>query len=151
MTNYDVQKEAEIAQYQWEKELGVKIRLENMEWKVFLSRLHTQTPDMFRLGWFVDYPDPDSYLNVFLSDSGNNHTHWTSPEYDRLVGEAALTLDKGKRAKLYDAAQKLLLEKDTVMLPFYAAEKTWLVKPYVKGMAVNGLNLPDLDRIRIER
>jgi oligopeptide transport system substrate-binding protein len=148
-TFYDIQKEAEIAQYLWKKNLNVDVRLDNMEWKVLLSKLNEDPPQIFRLGWFVDYPDADSYMNVFLSDSGNNHTQWKSPVYDRLVQTAVVTLDPKARQMLYDQAQRLLLEKETAIIPIYAAEKSYLVKPYVHGLEINALNLPNYDRLRI--
>lgn len=151
MTSYDLQKEAEIAQFLWKKNLNVDVRLENMEWKVFLSRLHADTPDLFRLGWFIDYPDADSYMGLFLSDSGNNHTHWANSRYDALVHRAVTTLEDGTRQRLYDEAQKILLEREAALLPIYASEKTWLIKPHVKNLEINGLNLINLDRLRIER
>jgi oligopeptide transport system substrate-binding protein len=148
-TQYDIQKESEIAQYLWKKNLGVDVRLENMEWKVFLSRLDQDPPALFRLGWFVDYPDADSYMNVFLADSGNNHTRWRSPEYDALVEKAVVTRNPAERRKLYDQAQRLLLERDTVIIPIYAAEKLWLVKPHVRGLEINALNLANYDRLSL--
>lgn len=149
-TLYDIQKEAEIAQYLWKKNLNVDVRLDNMEWKVLLSKLDQDPPQIFRLGWFVDYPDADSYMNVFLSGSGNNHTRWQSKQYDEWVRQAVVTLDPAKRQKLYDKAQHLLLEKDTAIIPVYASEKTYLVKPYVHGLDINSLNLPNFDALQIQ-
>lgn len=149
-TLYDLQKEAEIAQYLWKKNLNVDVRLNNMEWKVLLSKLHEDPPQIYRMGWFVDYPDPDSFLNVFLSDSGNNYTNWKDKTYDTLVNQAVITLDPSKRKVLYDQAQKLLLEKVTAIIPIYVAEKTYLVKPYVHGLEINPLNLPNYDHLKIE-
>jgi len=150
-TLYDLQKEAEIAQYLWKRNLNVDVRLNNMEWKVLLSKLHEDPPEIFRMGWFVDYPDPDSYLNVFLSDSGNNYTNWKNKNYDALVNQAVVTLDPAKRKVLYDQAQKLLLEQVAAIIPIYVAEKTYLVKPYVHGLEINSLNLPNYDRLQITR
>jgi oligopeptide transport system substrate-binding protein len=147
-TLYDLQKEAEIAQYLWKKNLNVDVRLNNMEWKVLLSKLHEDPPEIYRLGWFVDYPDPDSYMNLFLSDNGNNYTNWKSKKYDALVNQAVVTLDPAKRKMLYDEAQKLLLEQVTAIVPIYVAEKTYLVKPYIQGLEINSLNLPNYDRLR---
>lgn len=148
-TLYDIQKEAEIAQYLWKKNLNVDVRLDNMEWKVLLSKLDEDPPQIFRLGWFVDYPDADSFMNVFLSDSGNNHTRWKSAEYDTLVQKAVITLNPAERQKLYDQAQRLILEKTTAIIPIYVAEKTYLVKPYVHGLEINPLNLPNYDHLSI--
>ncbi|WP_303674194.1 peptide ABC transporter substrate-binding protein [Vampirovibrio chlorellavorus] len=149
-TLYDIQKEAEIAQYLWKKNLNVDVRLDNMEWKVLLSKLDEDPPQLFRLGWFVDYPDADSFMNVFLSDSGNNHTRWKNSRYDALVQQAVTTLNPQQRQRLYDQAQRLLLELDTAIIPVYATEKTYLVKPRFQGLTINSLNLPDFDQLRLK-
>jgi len=148
-TKYDIQKEAEIAQYLWKTYLNVDVRLENMEWKVFLNRLKNDPPDLFRLGWFVDYPDPDSFMAMMTTDSGNNYTRWNSTRYDELVKAAAVTLDNGKRQQLYDQAQQILLEDEAVMIPLYVSEKTYLLKPHIKGFKINAINLINLDTLKM--
>ncbi len=149
-TGYDQQKECEIAQYQWKTHLNVDVRLENMEWKVFLSRLRQDSPHIFRLGWFVDYPDADSFMGIFIGDSGNNNTNWKNPRYDELVNKAVVTIDESERQALYDEAQKLILETDTVLTPIYQAEKLWLLKSHVKGLKINDMNLINIDGLRVE-
>jgi oligopeptide transport system substrate-binding protein len=149
-TQYEVQKEAEIAQALWKENLNVDVRLDNMEWKVLLSKLDEDPPQIFRLGWFVDYPDADSYMGVFLSDSGNNHTRWKNARYDRLIQQAVVTAAPMERQKLYNEAQKILLEQDTVVIPIYVAEKTYMVKPYVHHLSINALNLPNYDTLFIQ-
>lgn len=148
-TQYDIQKEAEIAQYLWRKNLNVDVRLDNMEWKVLLSKLDEDPPQLFRLGWFVDYPDADSFMNVFLSGSGNNHTQWKNKRYDTLVRQAVVTMNPAQRQRLYDEAQQLLLEKATAIIPVYASEKNYMVKPRIQGLTMNALNLPNFDELRI--
>lgn len=149
-TQYDIQKEAEIAQYLWKKNLNVDVRLNNMEWKMLLSQLNDDPPHIFRLGWFIDYPDADSFMGVFLSDSGNNHTQWKSTLYDQYVQQAVTTLNPERRKALYDKAQHILLEQDTAIIPVYLSEKTYLIKPHVKGLTLNTLNLPSYDTLTIE-
>jgi len=50
----------EFLQEQWKKHLNVDIQFESQEWKVFLSRLDLDPPQIFRLGWGADFPDPDT-------------------------------------------------------------------------------------------
>ncbi|NIO08257.1 MAG: peptide ABC transporter substrate-binding protein, partial [Deltaproteobacteria bacterium] len=59
---------AEAIQGMWKKNLGVLVRLENQEWKVYLSRLQRDPPPVFRLGWGADYPDPNNFMNLFTSN-----------------------------------------------------------------------------------
>lgn len=139
---------AEIAQFQWKKHLGVKVELKNVEWKVFLKQLDDDPPQIFRLQWYVDYPDPDSFLGVFISESGNNHTQWTSKQYDAWVKQAAVVLDPTARLALYNQAQKLLLEEAAAILPLYVIPKSYLLKPDVEGFMLDELNIARLDNVR---
>ncbi len=150
-TQNDTRKEMEILQYQWQKHLGVTVTLQNMEWKMFLKQLQTQPPGLYRLGWFVDYPDADSFLALFTSDSGNNYTGWQSHTYDTAVKTAAITANGPQRQQLMNTAQRQLLETDTAIIPLYTANKLWLAKPHVNGLVISPLNLIDLQHVRINR
>lgn len=140
---------AEIAQYQWRKNLGVEVEIKNVEWKVFLKQLQQDPPHIFRLQWYVDYPDPDSFLGVFISDSGNGHIQWSSPRYDQWVKAAAIEQDPARRKALYNQAQKLLLEEVAGIMPLYVIPKSYLVKPHIKGFHLNELNLAILDDVQV--
>lgn len=150
-TMYDIQKEAEIAQYLWKKVLNVDVRLQNMEWKVFLSNLKNNPPDIYRLNWYADYPDADTFMSLFISANGNNHTRWSSPQYDQWVSQAVGEPVLEKRKKLYNDAQRLLLEEDTVILPIYIGEKSYLVRPQFEGYRLTELNLLFLDDLRLKK
>ena len=73
-------------QAQWRENLGVEVSIANMEWKVFLDKLQNDPPQMFRMGWGADYPDPDNFMNLFTSYSGNNKGRWKNARYDALYG-----------------------------------------------------------------
>jgi len=141
----------EFVQAQWHENLGIPVFLRNMEWKVFLKELELDPPQAFRLGWIADYPDPNNFAEVFISASGNNHTRWKNPDYDHLVETAAVETDPGKRQALYDQGQKLLLEHDCVMVPIYFYVQNWLVKPYVKDLEFNALQIFYFKTARIEK
>ena len=134
-------------QAQWSTNLGVDVRLDNMEWKVYLRLLRDEPPQIFRLGWVSDYPDPDNFMKVFTSTSGNNHTKWKNPAYDRLVEAAALELDTAKRKKLYEEAQRILLVKDCAIVPIFAGKIHRLVSPRLSGFKLNPMDLIFFDRL----
>jgi ABC-type oligopeptide transport system substrate-binding subunit len=73
--------------------------------------------------------------------SGNNRTRWCNREYDTLVDKAAEEQDPEKRKPLYDQAQKILLEADAPIAPFYISNQQNMIKPYVKGLVPNPLDL----------
>ena len=131
----------EAVQAQLKKNLGVKIELVNQEWKVYLARRRKDPPPLFRGAWGADFPDPESFMNIFTSNSGNNHTRWSSTEYDTLLDKARAEQDEKQRALLYDKANKLLCEKEVPVVPCYLATQNILTKPWVRGITFNSLDI----------
>jgi oligopeptide transport system substrate-binding protein len=140
-TREDAKLIAEACQELWHKALGIKINIENQEWKVYLNTLQKSPPHLFRMSWGADYPDPDTFMALFTAFSGNNHGRWKNKVYDRLVNVAAKTLDLNKRQSLYQKAQRLLLEKDVAIAPLFFNTQTILNKPWVKDFEFNPMDL----------
>ncbi|MBI5374463.1 MAG: peptide ABC transporter substrate-binding protein [Candidatus Schekmanbacteria bacterium] len=131
---------AENIQSQLSRNLGIHANLDNLEWKVYLTKLKNDCPDIFRLGWGADFPDPDNFMRIFTSSSGNNNTGWGNEEYDRLITEGAETGDNGKRLEIYNKAQKILCEEDVPIIPLFVGSKNILVKPYITGTSFSPLD-----------
>ncbi|MEM4658800.1 MAG: peptide ABC transporter substrate-binding protein, partial [Candidatus Methanosuratincola sp.] len=132
---------AQALQSMWKKTLGVTVKLNNQEWKVYLSTLKTDPPELWRAGWGADFPDPHNFMNLFECSSGNNHTGWCNERYDRIIEEGAREQDPARRKALYVEAQKILVEEDVPIAPIYTSIQYSMVKPYVKGLKINELSL----------
>ena len=142
---------AENVQSQLKENLNINVKLDNQEWKVYLKTLKTKPPEIFRLGWGADYPDPDNFMNLFTSSSGNNNTDWVNPEYDRLIAMGAGTKDRALRLKIYDDAQKILCEEDVPIMPLFVASQNLLVKKYIKGFKPNAMDILYLKKVAVEK
>ena len=103
----------------WESALGVTISLSKQEQKAWLASMRELNYQMCRSSWVGDYNDPNTFLEMFTSENGNNHTGWSSPAYDRLIQAAAAESDAGKRNLLFQQAERLLIIDDCVILPVY--------------------------------
>jgi len=147
-TEEDHKMVAEAAQGMWERNLGIVVSLDNQEWKVYLSKLQNDPPNLFRLGWGADYPDPDNFMKLFTATSGNNYTRWKNPRYDQLLDQAAREPDSAKRAKLYDAAQKILCETDLPIMPLFWTAESTLLNPRFTGLEFNSMARMDLRHVR---
>jgi len=123
---------AEAVQEMWKKQLGVTVVLANQEWKVFLDNRHKGFYQIARNGWIGDYADPMTFLDMFMSDSGNNEAQYKNPEYDKLVAFAKSTGDLALRQKALHDAEKLLFD-DAVFAPIYFYTRPSVIKPGVKG------------------
>ncbi len=130
---------AEIIQQMWKDELGIEIILENQEWKVFLDSLNRIEFDIGRAGWVGDYLDPSTFLDLWLSTSGNNSTGFENAEYDRLMDRAARSFDPEERMELFQQAEAVLLDELPV-LPIYYYVSSKLIRESVQGWYPNLLD-----------
>lgn len=106
-------------QSMWRESLGVNVNLVRQEWKVYLNSLSLLDYDIARSSWVGDYPDPNTFLDMFLTGGGNNRTGWSSPAYDRLIAAAARELDPPKRFDLLRRAEDLLVKQAVPIAPIY--------------------------------
>jgi oligopeptide transport system substrate-binding protein len=139
---------AEAVQSMWQKHLGVVVTIENQEWKVFLKKLQTDPFPVFRSGWGADYPDPDNFMKLFTSNSGNNHSQWKNRRYDQLLEQAARELDAKKRGQLYDEAQKILTELDAAIVPLYWKAEATMLNPEFTALEYNSMARMDLRNVK---
>ncbi len=80
---------AEVIADQLRKNLGVKVKAYNQEWQSYLATIRSGTYTLARAGWIGDYEDPNTFLDMWVSEGGNNQTGWGDPSYDRLIAGAA--------------------------------------------------------------
>lgn len=130
---------AQMIRRQWLDTLGVEVKLEGLEVKIFRQRLHHHDFTIARASWFADYNDPSTFTDKYLSDSGNNDSDWKNPAYDRLCAQAAAQIDPAARMKLLSQAEALLL-KDQPIIPLYYYVNCTLFRPDVQGISLNPLN-----------
>lgn len=140
---------AEFVQAQWKEHLNVNVEIESQEWKVFLKRLQLDPPQIFRLGWGADFPDPDNFMNLFISTSGNNHMRWSNPRYDELVARGAAESAPDKRRAIYDEAQTILTMTDAPIVSLFITAQNLLVKSHVEGLEINPMELLYLKKLKL--
>ena len=76
---------AAFIQNRWKNDLGIDVGLQNQEWQVFLDSRRTANYDVARAGWIGDYPDPNTYLDMYTTPNQNNDPKYSDPVYDRII------------------------------------------------------------------
>lgn len=127
---------AQVVQQMWKKYLGIQVNLLNEEWKSYLKTQNTLNYEVSRAGWIGDYADPNTFLDMFTTNSTINQTGWSQAKYDALIAQASKTMDPKERFKTLREAEALIL-KEAPVIPIYTYKKMMLVKPYVKGFYPN--------------
>ncbi len=120
---------SEYLRAQWRDNLGVEITWREIEWRRFFNRLSEERPHMWMVEWLVDYPDPDNLLRV-------SRQLWVAPNWrnevcEGLVEGARRVMDQGERMRMYQQADRILIEEAPI-LPLYYGRFHLLVKPWVR-------------------
>ena len=125
---------AEALQFMWEDVLGVKVTLNNQEWNTFLQTRKDGDYSIARNGWIADYNDPMSFLDMWLTDGGNNDAQYANADYDKLIQEAKSATDTGERMKLMHEAEDLIMGQDWVLNPLYFYTQKYMISDGIQGM-----------------
>jgi oligopeptide transport system substrate-binding protein len=141
---------AEWVQQQWKANLGVEIALDPVESTVFtqLVKQPETTPQMFFLGWCLDFPDPQNWHStVWKSGAGVSagRTGYNNPEFDKTTGNADREKDPAKRNDLYLQAGKILSQDAPAAWLYYSQSKA-LIKPWVKGLSISARGITSLNK-----
>lgn len=132
---------AEVIQQMLKKNLNINVRILNQEWKVFLSATKKLDYQISRASWIGDYIDPNTFLDIFVTNSGNNRTGWSNSEYDALIQMAANEPDNEKRFKLFQKAEKILVEDELPIMPIYYYVSHNMYRDNTKGIYPNILDI----------
>ena len=135
-TNEGHRKIAVAVQQMWKKALNINITLSNQDWKVYLDNERTLNYTIGRGSWIGDYPDPNTFLDMWVTDGGNNRTGWSNKTYDALIASAAEAADTEERYKYFQQAEELLA-KEVPIIPVYTYTRDYLIRPEVKGWYSN--------------
>ena len=130
--------------------LNIQVGLLNQEWKVYLNSRTNLEHDIARAGWISDYLDPSNFVEILLSNSGNNNTGWASSEYDTIIAELKKTSDREERFALFERANKILSDEMPV-IPIYLYSDVNLVSTEVKGWYDNVMHTHPYNRVYLEK
>jgi len=106
-------------QAMWQRELGIEMDVRQLEWKAYFRAQTELDYDLCRSSWVGDYNDPNTFLDMFMSDNPNNRTGWKSAKYDGFMRHANSLTDVKERARLLHDAEKLLIADDAPIVPIY--------------------------------
>ncbi len=70
-----------------------------------------------RGGWYGDYGDPTTWLDLCRTGDGNNDRKYACPEFDALLDKAANELDPARRFQILQDAERIITERDLPMIP----------------------------------
>jgi len=110
---------AQAVERMWERQLGIHVQLVAKETKAFADDLTEHRFMTARSGWFGDYMDPTTFLDLLHSANGHNTSGFADPHYDGLLAEAARTTDAARRLAILAEAERYLIEEQVPVVPLF--------------------------------
>ncbi|WP_414055974.1 peptide ABC transporter substrate-binding protein [Macrococcus equi] len=129
-------KDAEYFKEQIEKNLpGVTLKIKQQPFKQKLDLESKGNYELSLAGWGPDYPDPMTFLDMFVTDGPHNQTGWSSKSFDKAIADAdgPLLTDVDKRWTTLQNAETEFLN-DAVIIPVFQRGGAFLTQPYVKNI-----------------
>ena len=146
--------------------VGITLNLENQEWNTFLNTRKDGGYSIARNGWLADYNDPISFLDVWISGSGNNDVQYGKGDhaavaaysldltpygidykvenatwaetYDVLISEIKSCTDNDTRYEMMHLAEDMVMETGCIV-PLYFYTDIYMLDSSVKGFYSNPL------------
>jgi oligopeptide transport system substrate-binding protein len=136
-------------QQMWHDDLGIQMGMRQLEWKVYLSAQAHLDYQVMRSSWIGDYNDPNTFLSMFTTTDGNNHTGWSNAKYDQLIVRANQEPDAHRRAEIFKEAEKMLIDEDAPIIPlFYYVGINYFDTNRIQGIYQNVLDMHPLQTIK---
>ena len=135
----------------WQNELGVSVTLRGKEVKSFADDKQNQRFMVCRAGWFGDYGDPTTFLDMLVTDNGNNDSAFSDARYDELMARAAETRDFDERMGLLAAAETILVDEQVPILPIFHYVNLQAFRTEVKGLYPNARNMHPFKHLYVDR
>ena len=123
---------AQAIQDMWKTNLGINVELTNEEWAVFQTTRNNFQYEICRHGWIGDYNDPMTFLDMWVTASGQNNAGYSNEEYDSLIAQAKSEQDGEKRTELLRKAEDILMD-DMAIIPIYYYTNIVCANDNVKG------------------
>lgn len=110
---------ATFLQEQWRQNLGIEnIAVNSMQTKQVSANRQSGDYCMSLGGWSPDYNDAINFLDLWVTDGGNNDSFWSNAEYDNLIAQATAEADEEVRQQyLFDAEE--ILAAEMPIIPLY--------------------------------
>jgi len=142
---------------QLRQNLGIEYKLQGgLDFAQYLPKGDDKGFDgPFRLGWVMDYPSPQNYLEPLystqaLAPAGSNQTFYSNPAFDSLIAEGNESTSSDDAVAKYQAAEDLLLE-DMPVMPMFFGREQGVYSDKVSNVAIDAFGRIDLANVSVNQ
>jgi oligopeptide transport system substrate-binding protein len=139
--------------------LGIEnIEFQTLEFADYLGKLDegidddAATPGVdgpFRLGWVMDYPSMQNYLEPLHGTGGSsNYTTYSNPDFDDLVAQGKSSTSQDEAVAAYQQADDLLLQ-DMPIIPLWFSLNQSVTSERVGNVFIDKFSFVDVAAVQV--
>ncbi|HLZ65989.1 MAG TPA: peptide ABC transporter substrate-binding protein [Aliidongia sp.] len=115
------------------KPIGVDLKLDNMEWQVYISDINQRNYELGMMGEYGSYNDYESALDNYRSDAGQfNAPGYASAKFDDLFHRGGIARDMEIRRDLMQQAERVVID-DYATIPLEFGVINRVINPKLQG------------------
>lgn len=126
---------AEVIQF-YLKEAGIRAHVRQREWSAYKEAINKGEADMFWLGWWADYFDPENFLYPLFHSSNigpaGNRARYKNPAVDALIEAGQHSNTAKQRYASYQNAEHVIVD-DAPWVFFWHKNDFTVRQPWVKN------------------
>lgn len=139
LTTTDVEsskKIAEVIQEQWKTNLGINVDVRQVTYsEIYGTVFPSHDYQVGYGGWGPDYPDPYTYLELFISDNPYNYSNYNNAEFDAIMAATRTETDVKARMDMLFQAEQMLLD-DGANVPLQLRTEHYLLDDDISGVVL---------------
>lgn len=118
-----------------EKAGNITVNLTGLDWPAMGAARRAETMDVYIMGWYPDYIEPDDYIYPFYDSTGCSwiHNHYNSSTMDQLVSWSRYNTTFAGRDLNYNKIQNLSVV-DCPYVPIYQYGQFAVTSPTIFGV-----------------
>ena len=125
---------AEVIQEQWQTNLGINVTIRQVTYsEIYGTVFPTHDFEVGYGGWGPDYPDPYTYLELFIGGHVYNYSNYANDEVDALLKGSQTETDVKVRMDMLNKAEQLLLD-DGANVPLQLRTDHYLLDDDITGV-----------------
>lgn len=111
-----------------------KIALKSRKWPQYQEGWAKHEYQVFGLGWFPDFPDPDNYISPFMIKENYLKSAYFNPTIaNEILPRSRQQADRGAVVQEFDEAQEIIAE-DVPMLPLWQGKQYVAAREEINGV-----------------
>ncbi|MDR1353830.1 MAG: peptide ABC transporter substrate-binding protein [Treponema sp.] len=124
----------------WVQELGIRVKVDVVPYNQYFQSLKRSNYDVGSTTWIGDFADPYTFLQMWRKDSNLNDAGYDDGDYETLL-DRSMTEEGAARWKTLAEAEKLLLDRGTVLPISYSSALNIIDTAEIDGWYVNALDI----------